>query len=297
MMRMDLAEAVKAKNPRRLSRLRPRTLRAIGPSLAGELQLQRVLIGVLRSGAVLARSRGLPEAVNLSEQMSQLTDARYQADDAIGLGYFAQTLRDLFERQIQGGAEKIREIFGDEEQRHRVGLETTVKANYGIDISSVLRATDVRVAIETAMLRTLSLAKGITDDLSKKLVTTLVQGASDGERSTTLAKRMTKEFGIAAKRAKLIARDQTATLNGTLNKVRQQQIGLEKYKWSTSLDERVRPEHAEREGKIFSWDNPPDDGNPGEPINCRCVAIAIIPGLEDIPYNDSSFRISPSHRR
>jgi hypothetical protein len=62
--------------------VRPRTLRAIGPSLAGELQLQRVLIGVLRSGAVLARSRGLPEAVNLSEQMSQLTDARYQADDA-----------------------------------------------------------------------------------------------------------------------------------------------------------------------------------------------------------------------
>jgi SPP1 gp7 family putative phage head morphogenesis protein len=146
----------------------------------------------------------------------------------------------------------------------------------------VLRATDVEVAIETAMLKTLSYAKGLGDDLSKKIVTTLVEGASKGERSTTLAKRMTKEFGIAAKRAKLIARDQTATLNGTLNKVRQQQIGLEKYSgrpaWTSASGQNTQSARA----RYFSWDNPPADGNPGEPINCRCVAIAIIPGLEDI---------------
>ena len=28
--------------------------------------------------------------------------------------------------------------------------------------------------------------------------------------------------------------------------------------------------HWEREGQIFSVDEPPEDGHPGEPIRCRC---------------------------
>lgn len=38
----------------------------------------------------------------------------------------------------------------------------------------------------------------------------------------------------------------------------------------------MRPTHAELEGKIFDWDNPPPEGNPGMPIRCRCVAIPVI---------------------
>lgn len=78
------------------------------------------------------------------------------------------------------------------------------------------------------------------------------------------------------KRAHLIARDQIGKLNGRLTQLRQQSAGIKRYKWSTSRDERVRPAHAEREGKIFEWDNPPFDGNPGYPIQCRCVAIPVI---------------------
>ncbi len=77
-------------------------------------------------------------------------------------------------------------------------------------------------------------------------------------------------------RADLIARDQIGKLNGRLTQYRQQAAGIGKYKWSTSRDERVRSSHREREGKIFSWDNPPPDGHPGIPIRCRCVAIPVI---------------------
>jgi hypothetical protein len=34
------------------------------------------------------------------------------------------------------------------------------------------------------------------------------------------------------------------------------------------MDDRVRPDHEERQGRVFSWDDPPWDGNPGEAINC-----------------------------
>ena len=52
----------------------------------------------------------------------------------------------------------------------------------------------------------------------------------------------------------------------------QQKLGITHYTWRTSQDERVRHEHVLRDGRRFAWDNPPDDGHPGQPIRCRCVA-------------------------
>lgn len=44
------------------------------------------------------------------------------------------------------------------------------------------------------------------------------------------------------------------------------------YIWRSRRDGKVRSAHAEREGQIFSWDNPPEGGHPGEDYNCRCTA-------------------------
>src|SRR3989344_42655 len=77
-------------------------------------------------------------------------------------------------------------------------------------------------------------------------------------------------------RAKLIAQDQIAKHAASLNQIRQQEAGIDKYEWSTSLDKRVRPLHQAREGKVFNWSDPPPDGHPGQPVRCRCTAIPII---------------------
>lgn len=44
------------------------------------------------------------------------------------------------------------------------------------------------------------------------------------------------------------------------------------YIWRAQDDGKVRPEHAVNNGKIFSWDDPPSTGNPGEAYGCRCWA-------------------------
>jgi len=49
-------------------------------------------------------------------------------------------------------------------------------------------------------------------------------------------------------------------------------LGNKYYKWVTMHDNRVRPAHQEREGRIFAWDDPPSDGHPGWAIRCRCSA-------------------------
>lgn len=47
------------------------------------------------------------------------------------------------------------------------------------------------------------------------------------------------------------------------------------YIWRTQRDSKARSSHAEREGKIFRWDDPPEGGHPGEDSNCRCWAEEI----------------------
>lgn len=78
-------------------------------------------------------------------------------------------------------------------------------------------------------------------------------------------------------RARLIARDQTSKIQSQLHQQRMQNLGVVEYRWRTSGDERVRQSHSDNNGKIFRWDKPPSTGHPGDDIQCRCTAEAIIP--------------------
>lgn len=44
------------------------------------------------------------------------------------------------------------------------------------------------------------------------------------------------------------------------------------YIWRTRGDNKVRATHAANNGRIFSWDDPPVTGHPGEDYGCRCWA-------------------------
>lgn len=88
-----------------------------------------------------------------------------------------------------------------------------------------------------------------------------------------------EKAGLSNRHAELLARDVVGTLHAELAAARSKDAGLNTYVWRTMRDERVRPEHRAREGKTFSWDDPPDDGHPGEAPSCRCFAASDIEGL------------------
>lgn len=109
------------------------------------------------------------------------------------------------------------------------------------------------------------------------------RGLMDGTLTDNLGEQIERVYGVSERRAQLIARDQVGKLNGDLTMYRQTTTGIESYIWSTSRDVRVRPDHADREGKEFRWDNPPPGGHPGKAIYCRCVALPVI-DLDKIHY-------------
>lgn len=66
-----------------------------------------------------------------------------------------------------------------------------------------------------------------------------------------------------------------AVLFGYLNQAQQAAMGIEYYVWNTQHDARVREGHAERDGEIFRWDDPPEGGHPSQDFGCRCYARAL----------------------
>lgn len=121
-----------------------------------------------------------------------------------------------------------------------------------------------------------SLIKKTFNFLADDLETMAYLAVTQGIRAEDLAKDIQKKFDVTESRARLIARDQTAKLTGQLNKNRQQNLGINKYEWLTSRDDRVRDSHAEKDGNIYEWDKPPSDtGHPTEDFQCRCTAVPV----------------------
>lgn len=104
-----------------------------------------------------------------------------------------------------------------------------------------------------------------------------------GRRAEALVKTLQDNYGVSKSKAKFLARQETALLMSKYQETRYGDLGIEQYKWSTSHDERVRPDHKALDGKIFRFDQPPITdkrtgarNNPGQDFNCRCIAIPVI---------------------
>lgn len=104
----------------------------------------------------------------------------------------------------------------------------------------------------------------------------------EGNRAETLVKTLEHDFQISYNKAKFLARQETSLLMSQYREERYKSCGVQKYKWVTSGDERVRPYHKRLNGKIFTWDNPPvvDEyghrKHAGQDYSCRCIAVPII---------------------
>lgn len=174
----------------------------------------------------------------------------------------------------------IKQIMMAVDRFNRQQFHAVFRSVFGVDIFTTEPfLADLLAAWEAENIK---LIKSIPSQYLDQLHGKIVAAVRAGKPSKMIAEVVRETFDLPRNRAKLIARDQIGKLNGQLTMARQKNIGVESYVWRTSLDERVREEHRHREGEQFSWDNPPEDGHPGNPINCRCSAEAVFPDLEDL---------------
>lgn len=147
----------------------------------------------------------------------------------------------------------------------------------------------------------------MSEDAIANIQGEIQRGLQAGLRVESIRERILDQVDVSYSKAQLIARDQVGKFNAQLTQLRQGELGIRRYVWRTSRDERVRgrpgglypkarPRHWSLEGKECSWSDPTvwydAEGNersrssiqavelhPGQDIQCRCTPE---PVLEEI---------------
>lgn len=147
----------------------------------------------------------------------------------------------------------------------------------------------MRDAYNAVVDENVGLIKSIGEQHLAQVQTALSQSVANGRDLAHLASELEKRTGITKRRAAFIARDQNNKATAVMVRTRALELGITKARWAHSAGGKTpRPEHvkAGREGMIFDLAKGHDFNNgegtvwPGTAINCRCVAIPIVPGFE-----------------
>ena len=239
------------------------------------------------------------------ERALQQPQGSFFMDDAKGFqAISAKALIKVLEKYEKSDrtsqAESIANGFvsrGDAQNHAEVS--TNLKNQTGIDLSAYLRnSPNIAERVNTLTAGNVQLIKSIRSQYLDKVQNAVMQAMVKGTLNKDLAAQI-KDLGkTTEKRAMFIARDQSSKLNAALTQARHEDVGIKKYMWSTSLDERVRDSHADKEGLVFEYVNPPaDTGHPGHDFNCRCVAIPVLDDVvshglrEEVARNDDDVQI------
>lgn len=147
--------------------------------------------------------------------------------------------------------------------------------------------------VEMFSYDTVDLIKTMGNQRLEKLRQHVLNGFRNGTRHEVVREQIKADYKTTHSRAKLIARDQIAKLNGKLMHTRQAELGVTKYIWRGTPDERIRKTHKNMDGKICRWDDQSKYYNPntkrwinrsnvngvslhpGQDYQCRCWAEAI----------------------
>jgi len=117
----------------------------------------------------------------------------------------------------------------------------------------------------------------LSDDVKKKLTSSLLEGLEAGEGARDLGKRVAGDLAMERERAELIARTETMRAFNDSAVAQYRAADVEKVQWWAAIDDRtcdVCGDMGGYHGKIFDIDKaPPCPAHP----RCRCVLLPVIP--------------------
>lgn len=271
--------------PRPLEREYARDLMEIVRQVHAALQpLINALPEILREADRRFDSAGIVRVFDTRHNMSEsvMESLRADADDP---GRRARELANQAREVMKGSlnANKLEDLARkyaratSSFQKEQLAKQT--RAAMGVDLTTADRR--VSAMVDGFVTANVTLISNLPEQIISKVEGKVANAVQKGMRHEELAKDLANTFGMDEDRAARIARDQIGTAYGQINAARQQELGVNKFIWRTSNDERVRDEHVAREGETYDYDDPPDGELPGEPINCRCYAEPVFDMLED----------------
>ena len=159
----------------------------------------------------------------------------------------------------------------------------SVSEEIGAGLRDVVGNTPVGQVAQDIVYRQIQLMKSLpleSADRVRDIQTRAIEAVVSGERPDQLYEMILQTGGVAASRAKLIARTEIGRATGALTQARALAVGSEGYWWRIE-GAGTRPSHRKMKDKFVRWDNPPTldgmTGHAGCLPNCKCWSEVQIP--------------------
>lgn len=168
---------------------------------------------------------------------------------------------------------------------HKTRFDNNAKFIIGIDL--LKKEPWLKGYLRNWTIQNVKLIKDIPDFAINSMEQLVTQSVLRGDSAKFLKNQVANLLGVTENRARLIARDQSNKLYGTLTELRSQFNGWDFYEWDDSNDVRVRTlenssgysDHHRLNKKIYKFSEPPitvfkgkrtgEENNPGTDILCR----------------------------
>jgi SPP1 gp7 family putative phage head morphogenesis protein len=193
-------------------------------------------------------------------------------------------LKQFDDKRIKAVSDKY---TGKISARNKKQFYSRIEKSIGISREELEATEGLTATINAYNLETSQWVKKMRDETLQQWTASTLRQMAEGKG---LPEILSQFDGLVEKRkghAEMVARTQIATFNSLTTKARASNLGIQKARWITSSDERVRPCHNARNGKEFDLSEglyASCDGKtllPGVDYNCRCDYELIIPPMAD----------------
>ena len=196
-------------------------------------------------------------------------------------------LAKYWQRKFDALAPDLARYFATQVSKRSTAALSTMLKRGGIAV----KMRDTRAyqdVLKAAVEENVSLIRSIPQQHFGRIEGMVLRSVQTGRDLHQLTEDLEDAFGVARRRAELIARTQNNQATAILNRVRQVDLGIKECVWIHSQGgKEPRQSHvkAGREKQCFDpaigwWD--PEEKKyilPGQLINCRCVSKPVLPGF------------------
>ncbi|WP_237656146.1 phage minor head protein [Kosakonia sp. MH5] len=287
-----LAEILKKTPPRRRAPLRPaRQTDETERYYNGQLRdIVRQMAQAIDEALIPVLRREYTADSRLTDII--MTSIRQAADRFFSVAFGAATEK-LAQRVVSRADSESSAVFVEQ-----------INRALGVDMTGLMVNGELVDYFDASVEQNVALIKSLSSDYFDDIQRQVMDGILRGDSLTTITRNLQNTTGATYNRAKLIARDQTAKIRSDITRQRQQQAGIDRFRWSTSQDVRVSGNPAGRYPKakikcfniarqdvgygpgVYLWSKGASFNGetglfPGRAhINCRCTPTPLIQGLD-----------------
>lgn len=200
-------------------------------------------------------------------------------------------LKDLMKRwskRFDEAAEDIAKDFVKSAVNHSTNnLKALLKkAGWTTNLKLSRKAQD---KLKAMMIENINLIKSIPEKYFTELTTVTMQSITRGRDLAYLKDEIKKRYGVAERRAALIARDQNNKATSIITHTEYEELGITEAIWKHNPGSKEpRHEHLMANNKVYDiskgmyFESIKDYVFPGEEINCGCTSEPIIPEIRNL---------------